>query len=136
MVLPRRDVVATVFVGAAGAAYALWAADALLRRSEDTRLVAIVVLALGFAASATAVVPSFERLIRGNRAYLAVSAVLGVLALVSGLRAVLTGSDVALTVLIATTVVLWAMATVHHVLLAEPAGTRPTRTSSHRLRHA
>ena len=49
------------------------------------RVTGLVILALGFVASASAVVPGFERLVHGSRLYLAVTSVLGLGALVAGL---------------------------------------------------
>jgi len=51
---------------------------------SGTRATGIVILGLGFVASATAVVPGFEDLMHGNKAYLAASSLLGLVAFVAG----------------------------------------------------
>ncbi len=84
MRFPRRDIVATGLVGVAGLVYVCWATGATLPGLSGTRASGIVILLLGFAASASAVVPGFDQLLRGNKAYLAVTALLDVVALVGG----------------------------------------------------
>jgi hypothetical protein len=116
MYLPQRDKVATVFVGTGVAAYLVWA---MASPGETwTRVVAGVVLALGFAASATAVVPSFSELLHAPKAYLATASLVGLAAFGTGLVAVVQGSSDALGLLVAATVALWVMATVRHLALA------------------
>ena len=93
------------------------------------RVTGLVILVLGFIASATAVVPSFDQLIHGNRAYLAVTSLLGLAALAAGIVMLWSASSAALAVLMAALVVLWVISTIHHVLLtkagrsASPAAT-------------
>lgn len=89
MDVPTRDVVATSMVAAAAVAYALWEADAAPTGLDDVRATGLVVLALGFAASAVAVVPGFDELLRGSRAYLLGSAAVGLVALGGGVWALL-----------------------------------------------
>jgi hypothetical protein len=86
-------------------------------------------LVCGFVASASAVVPGFDALLRGNKAYLAVTSLIGVVALLGGLAVVFAGSEIGLNVVLGAMVVLWAIATVHHVLLASPSqgGSRISR---------
>lgn len=117
MRLPRRDVIATVLVAVAVVLYLLWLADAALPGMSHTRGIGVVVLALGFAASATAVVPGFDRLLHGGRSYLAVTAALGLVALIGGVVMLAAASDAALAVLMGAMVVLWAIATRHHAAL-------------------
>ena len=69
MRLPRRDIIATGLVAVAGLLYLLWAIDFALPDMSSTRATGVAVLALGFAASASAVVPGFDQLLHGNRAY-------------------------------------------------------------------
>jgi hypothetical protein len=85
---------------------------------EDTRVTAAGILVLGFVASAFAVVPGFDRLVHGNKVYLVTTALLGVGALAAGVAVMLSSEGLALTGVIAATVVLWAISTTHHVLLA------------------
>lgn len=129
MRLPKRDIIATCAVAAAVVVYLLWLADATLPGMSGMRVTGLVILVLGFIASATAVVPSFDRLIHGNRAYLAVTSLLGLAALAAGIVMLWSASSAALAVLMAALVVLWVISTIHHVLLtkagrsASPAAT-------------
>lgn len=128
MRLPMRDTIATGLVVVAGALYLLWAADAAPAGFSGTRATGLVVLGLGFAASASAVVPGFDQLIHGSRAYLAVTSLIGLVAFGAGIQMLVSASEVALGVLMATMVVLWAIATVHHALLVRgPAVARQPR---------
>lgn len=56
--LPKRDVIATCLVAAAGVLYLLWAAGSSPPGMSGARASGALILALGFAASAIAVVPS------------------------------------------------------------------------------
>ena len=129
MRLPKRDIIATCAVAAAVVVYLLWLADATLPGMSGTRVTGLVILALGVVASATAVVPSFDQLIHGNRAYLAVTSLLGLAALAAGIVMLWSASSAALAVLMAALIVLWVISTIHHVLLtkagrsASPAAT-------------
>lgn len=129
MRLPKRDIIATVLVAVAAALYLLWLFDAALPGMSDIRVTGLVILALGFAASASAVVPGFERLMHGNRTYLAVTTLLGLVAVTGGLTMVLWASSAGLAVLVGAMAVLWAISTTHHVLLtqgqSQPATTQP-----------
>jgi hypothetical protein len=118
MYLPRRDSIATLFVAAALTAYTAWLVLADHPGASSIRVMAGVVLSLGVAASATAVVPGFEELLHSSRIYLVVASLVGLVASVAGIVA-LTGADTTmLAVLVATTFVMWVMATLRHVLLA------------------
>jgi hypothetical protein len=117
MNVSRKDIVATVAVALAAVLYVLWAFDRALPGMDDARITAIAVLVLGFVASAFAVVPGFDGLMHGNKAYLGVTALLGLGALAAGIIALLGSGGVALSTLVAVTVVLWAVSTTHHVLL-------------------
>ncbi len=127
---PGRDIIATALVAVAGLIYVLWATGSTLPGLSGTRASGIVILALGFAASASAVVPGFEQLLHGNKVYLAVTMVIGVVALVGGVAMLIAASDTGLGVLMATMWVLWLTATIHHAVLAQSAA--PTdHTSRH-----
>jgi hypothetical protein len=134
MSLPRKDLIATALVAVAVVLYVLWAVEVTLPGMSDTRVTAAGILVLGFAASAIAVVPGFDHLIRGNKPYLATTSILGVVALVAGVQVMMTSSGVALTVVIAAMVVLWAISTSHHLALAKDAQAPPRveTTSGHR----
>ena len=139
MRLPKRDLIATGFVMVAGILYLLWAVDAAPPALDGTRATGVVVLGLGFAASASAVVPGFEDLIRGNKLYLAVTSMVGLVAFGAGLQMLFGASEAALGLLVAAMVVLWLIATIHHLLLARAATTaaRPwPRPRHHRPRPA
>jgi hypothetical protein len=66
MRLGRRDVIATVSVLAGVLVYALWLADHPVPGLSSVRVVTLVVLGTGVAASASAVVPSFAQLLDGS----------------------------------------------------------------------
>jgi hypothetical protein len=119
MRLPKKDIIATSAVAVAVVLYVLWLADAAVPGMSSTRATGLAVLALGFVASAIAVVPGFDQLIHGNRLYLAATAALGVAALVAGVVMLWTASSTALAWLMVALVTLWAVSTTHHVVLAK-----------------
>jgi hypothetical protein len=114
MRLPLRDVIATVLVAIGALIYMAWALGADLPVISSVEAVAVAVLVLGIAASASAVIPAFSDLIRGSRRYLAITSILGLIALASGALAILYGNPVALAALMLSTVGLWALATDRH----------------------
>ena len=116
MSLPKKDIIATVLVAVAAVVYLLWWSDAAPPGLAGTRATGLVVLALGFAASATAVVPAFDQLMHGSKVYLVGTSLLGVVAFVAGVTMLVSASDPALTAMICAMVVLWAISTTHHVL--------------------
>ena len=131
MCFQRRDWIATLFVVAALTAYAAWLVLADHPGASSIRVMAGVVLALGVAASATAVVPGFEELLHSSRIYLVVASLVGLVAFVSGIVALTRADTTMLAVLVATTFVMWAMATLRHVLLDEaPRGPADTTSQS------
>jgi hypothetical protein len=138
MRIPTRDRVATVLVACAVVVYVLWATGSTRPGMDGIGVTGLVVLALGFAASASAVVPGFDDLLHGSRLYLAVTSLIGLVAFVSGLVMLVGASDVALGVMVAAMIVLWVIATVHHTVLAKarPSEYRPSATPSHGQRPA
>ncbi len=118
MHLTRKDRLATVFAAAGAMVYALWLAGAGSREITGVRVVTGVVLALGVAASASAVVPGFDGLLHGSKTYLASTSLIGLGAFVAGIVALVTGHEVMLAVLVVATVVLWAISTVRHTSAA------------------
>jgi ribosomal protein L37E len=116
MRLPKRDFGASCAVAVAVVLYLLWLADAALF-GMGARATGLVVLVLGFVATASAVVPGFVQLLHGNRVYLAGTSVLGVAALAAGIVALWSASAAELAVLTGALVLLWAISTAHHVLL-------------------
>jgi len=128
MHLSNRDVFATGLVAAAGVLYILWAAGSTLPGLSSTRSTGIVVLALGFLASASAVVPTFDQLLHGNKTYLAVTSTIGLAAAAAGVYMLVTASGTSLTVVIVAMVALWLIATIHHSK-RRPDVPDPTRAS-------
>ena len=122
MSLPKRDVIASVLVVASVVLYGLWLGDAALPGLDSVRATGTVILGLGFTASASAVVPGFDQLMHGSKAYVAGTSTIGLIAFVAGLQVLIGESETALAVLMLAMVVLWAIATVHHTLLAVRAG--------------
>ena len=112
MNLTTRDRLATLLVAASAITYVLWLAGFLGGLTPGA--VAVIVLALGVLASASAVVPGFAELLAGSRAYLAAASLLGLVALVSGVLTVANATGETLAILVTTTIVLWAAATVRH----------------------
>jgi len=119
MNLQKRDLVATGLVAAGGVIYLLWLLDSLPTAMSSVRAAGAVILALGFAASATAVVPTFGQLLHGNRVYLAVTSLLGLVALIAGVFMLVSSSHAALAVVMAAMIAMWLIATIHHSLLAQ-----------------
>ena len=126
MRLPKQDIIATVLVAAAGFLYLLWFVGSAPLGLSGTRATGLVVLGLGFAASASAVVPNFDQLVHGNKAYLSVTSLIGVVALVAGVLMLVTASDTALGVLMAAMGTLWLIATIHHGRLARHVAPVPS----------
>lgn len=120
MRVPWRDGLATLFVAAALGVYAAWAVGSALPGFTRPTIVAVAVLVLGVAASISAVVPGFGDLLRGSRLYLAATSGLGLVAFGAGLYALFAESAVALAVLVAATVVLWAMSSMRHLEAYRP----------------
>ena len=125
MRLPKRDLVATALVLGGGVVFLLWAIDAALPGLGSTRATGLVILGLGFAASASAVVPGFEELIHGSKTYPAVASLIGLIAFGAGVWMLLGASGLALGVLMGAMAVLWVIATIHHVLHAGAAAAAP-----------
>lgn len=130
MRVPKRDLVATGLVAAAGIVYLLWAVGWSLPGMSGVRVTGVAILALGFAASASAVVPGFDGLLHGSKVYLTVTSMIGLVALVGGVVMLVAGSSGAMAMVMAAMGVLWLVATVHHGLLARtrtlpPSGTQP-----------
>jgi hypothetical protein len=120
MRLTMKDALATLAVAAAASIYGLWASGAAMS-SASTRLVAAVVFALGWAActSATAEIKSIygpDTRRRPAMTYVVAASVVGGVALVAGLLALVTASEAMLATLVVSTIVLWAMATIRHAV--------------------
>jgi len=124
MSLPKKDIIATSLVAVAGVLYLLWVTGSAPPGMSGMRATGIVILALGFAASALAVVPGFGQLLHGNKIYMTVTSLIGLGAAIGGLLMLVAESEAGLAVVMASMVVLWLIATIHHSLLAKTA--RPT----------
>ena len=111
-----------------------WAAGSAPPGMSGTRASGIVVLALGFAASASAVVPGFAQLLHGNKAYLVLTSLLGTVALVGGVHMLVAASETGLGIAIVAMIVLWLIATIHHSLPAQTASS-PDDPGSRAPRH-
>ena len=123
--LPRRDVIATGLVAVAAVLYLLWVIGSSPPGLTGIRATGAVILALGFAASATAVVPGFGELLHGNKMYLTVTSLIGLGAAIGGVLVLFAESHAGLAVVMAAMVVLWLVATTHHSLLARAAPPAP-----------
>ena len=129
MNLQKKDVIATVLVAAAGVLYLLWVSGSSPAALDGVRATGTAILVLGFAASATAVVPGFTELMHGNRIYMAVTSLIGLGAAVAGGLVLLAESEGGLAVLMAAMLVLWLVATIHHSLLAKVGPPAPAPRS-------
>ena len=89
------------------------------------RATGLIILALGFAASPSAVVPSFAQLLHGNKIYVTVTSLIGLVAAIAGVLMLVAESDAGLAVVMAAMVVMWLIATIHHSLLAKTAPPTP-----------
>ncbi|MDD7967925.1 hypothetical protein [Actinomycetospora lemnae] len=116
----RNDVVAAFLVVAAVAAFAMASVPETTWPLADTRATAVVVLVLGLTA---AVVGGSWRTAARELAVMRPLAALGGLAALAAVGTLVTGSQVMLAVLVVLTVVLWALATIHHLTSwREPPG--------------
>jgi hypothetical protein len=120
MNLTTRDRIATLLVAAALVIYGLWLTGIVGGLAAGS--VAVVVLALGVLASASAVVPGFMALLRGSRAYLVIASLLGLAALVAGVLTVMNATESTLAILVIATLVLWAAATLRHAAVHDRPG--------------
>ena len=118
MSIPWRDRIATLLVAAATLIYGLWLTGPLGGLTPGS--VALLVLALGFIASASAVVPGFAALIAGSRPYLAMASLGGLVALTCGVLTVAQATEQTLAILVIATIGLWAAATVRHMMARRP----------------
>jgi len=118
----RRDVIASLLVGSGALVFALWLAGLGPEGIAGVRLATAIVLALGFVASASAVVPGFAELLHGSKTYVVITSLIGLGALAAGVAALVDGRELMLELLVAATLVLWAMSTVRHASASRRAG--------------
>jgi hypothetical protein len=121
MHLSTRDLLATVLVGAAIVLYGAWLIGMEMPWFTDPGAIAVGILVLGIGASMSAVVPGFAELLHGSRSYLAAASLLGLVAFAAGLWAIWAQDPIGLAVLVAATLLLWAVSTWRHM---ESAGAR------------
>ena len=119
MSMSLRDRIATLLVATAALIYGLWLTGPLSGLSAGA--VAMLVLALGFIASASAVIPGFAALIKGSKTYLVSASIGGIIALLCGVLTVSQPTDQTLAILVVATIGLWAAATVRHVTAGRPS---------------
>jgi uncharacterized membrane protein len=118
MSIPWRDRIATPLVATATVIYLLWLMGPLEGLTASS--IAVLVLALGFIASASAVVPGFAALLSGSRLYLALASLGGLAALVCGVLTVTQATEQTLAILVLATIGLWVGATVRHTMVHHP----------------
>ena len=118
MSIPWRDRIATLLVATATLIYLLWLTGPL--EGLAASFVALIVLALGFIASASAVVPGFAALLSGSRSYLALTSLGGLVALACGVLTVTQATEQTLAILVVATIGLWVAATVRHAMVHHP----------------
>jgi hypothetical protein len=118
MSLPWRDWIATLLVATATLIYLLWLLGPLEGLTVST--IAVLVLGLGFVASASAVVPGFAGLLSGSRMYLGLASLGGLIALACGVLTVAKATEPTLAILVVATIGLWAAATVRHTVVHRP----------------
>ena len=118
MSIPWRDRIATVLVAMATLVYLLWLTGPLEGLAASS--IAVLVLALGFIASASAVVPGFAALLSGSRWYLALASLGGLVALVCGVLTITQATKQTLAILVVATIGLWVAATVRHTMVHHP----------------
>src|SRR5215470_644142 len=73
----------------------------MLPGMSSTQATGLAVLTLGFAASASAVVPAFGHLLHGNKTYLVITSLIGSSAVAVGVQMLITASGTGLTVVTA-----------------------------------
>jgi hypothetical protein len=118
MHLTWKDGLATVFVGLAVVLFVVWSAGAAVSGISGRGLV-VAILLLGIAGCYTAR-SQFETFYGVNGttrpplAYVVLVSVVGALATVAGIVAVIGGGTVAVTTLLLAMVVMWILATVRH----------------------
>jgi hypothetical protein len=121
MRLTIGDGLATLFVAAAAAIYAMWVSGTAMT-GLSTRVIAAVLFRLGWVACITdqkqmAVVYGATReRPRPPVAYIVLVSAIGTLALVTGVIALVTGSEAMLATLAASIAGLWVIATARHAL--------------------
>lgn len=130
--LTFKDALATLFTLAAVLVYVLWATETAFT-DTGTRTIALTVFALGFAgcmsnerSMASMYAGGSDRTV--SMTYVVTSTLIGFLALVAGLAAMLTGSEAMVATLVVATVTLWILSTVRHVVARPAPAPQPAAT--------
>lgn len=113
--LRPRDLIATFLVAVAAVYFGLFKVGVRVSDLGSVRAVAAVVLFLGLAACAVGGDPSLFKPRPSTGLLIQAQKALGYAALVIGLIAIAFGSELMLTVLFATTAVLWTSSTLRHL---------------------
>ncbi len=128
-----KDGLATVFVGAAGVLYLLWAGGTTVSGLSGPRALTVVIFGLGVGGCYTAkshmeTVYGVGGRTRPPLYYVVLASGLGAVALVAGVVAFASGGDAALATMTGAMVALWALATIRHSMSrTTPAVIRTTR---------
>jgi hypothetical protein len=118
MHLTRNDIRATIFVGAAIVTYWLWQSGTAFT-GTSTRVLAVAVFALGWLGCTSdtkrmAAIFTPGAVGRPSTTYIVVASMVGAIALVSGIWAIVAASETALAILISSMAILWVMTTISH----------------------
>lgn len=136
MRLTWKDAVTTLFMAAIVAGYVAFLNGTSLWLISSARGTTAAVLVLGFVggcALSTAGDLYTGTQSRSSRAFMAVATTLGVVALITAVVGLLTGSTFALAVLVTATIALWLTATIRHAFTAprEPVDLRDVHEVIH-----
>jgi hypothetical protein len=133
MTFTWKDGLATVFVGAAGVLYLLWAGGTTVSGLSGPGALTVAIFGLGVGGCYTAKSHMETVYGVGGRArpplyYVVLVSVLGGVTLVAGIVALVRGGDAALATLAGAMVALWALATIRHSMSrTTPGAIRTTR---------
>jgi hypothetical protein len=136
MRLTWKDAVSTVFMAAIVVSYAAFRDSTTAWLISSARGTAGAVLFLGMVGGCGMSAAAEQYQDAQAWLYRSLASVAGTAALVAGVIALITGSTVALAILVAVTLALWLMATVRHALTppAAPGGGRDTHEVIHQER--
>ena len=114
----KRDGLASLFVVAGAVLYALWVTDTGLT-GMSTRALGAAVFVLGWAACTSnkaemAIVYGVDRERRPSMPYVVAASILGAVALVAGIIALVSANEAMLATLVITMGALWIIATLRH----------------------
>lgn len=118
MRLTLKDGLATIYVAAALACFAVWLADGAVAGVSGRALVGVIFV-LGMAGCVTArsqmeAIYGVNGKIRPPMTYVVLVSAVGALALVAGIVAIVGGGTLAVTILVLAMIAMWILATVRH----------------------